>query len=125
MTTTTSALPLPFAQAFIGFAAAAARFGKRVVTAWRHRGDFVLLASLDDRMLRDIGLSRSDLNDALAEPMWRDPTAVLVRRQTERRTVRLAGAVIDLLPGRAAPSIVPGVDTPALAWQEAPRRLAI
>src|SRR5215469_17906276 len=125
MTTTTSALPLAFAQAFAGFAATASRFGKRVVAAWRHRGDFVLLSSLDDRMLRDIGLTRGDLNDALAEPLWRDPTAVLVRRQRERRAVRLAGAVIDLLPSRAAPSIVPRADASALGWNDRPRRLAI
>jgi uncharacterized protein YjiS (DUF1127 family) len=125
MTTTTSALPLAFAQAFAGVTAALARLGQRVVTAWRHRGDFVLLSSLDDRMLRDIGLTRGDLNDALAEPLWRDPTAVLVRRQRERRAVRLSGAVIDLLPGRSAPSIVPRADASALVWHDRPRRLAI
>jgi uncharacterized protein YjiS (DUF1127 family) len=125
MTTITSALSFPFAQAFAGFAATAARFGRRVVTAWRHRGDFVLLSSLDDRMLRDIGLTRGDLNDALAEPLWRDPTAVLVRRQRERRAVRFAGAVIDLLPSRAAPSIVPRADASAVARQDRLRRLAI
>jgi uncharacterized protein YjiS (DUF1127 family) len=124
MTTTTSALPLACARVFTGFAATAARFGRHVVTAWRHRGDFVLLSSLDDRMLRDIGLTRSDLNDALAEPLWRDPTAVLVRRQRERRAVRLGGAVINLLPGRAAPSIVPEADARALGWNDRPRRLA-
>jgi uncharacterized protein YjiS (DUF1127 family) len=125
MTTTTPALSVPFAQAFAGFAAIAARFGRRVVAAWLHRNDFVVLASLDDRMLRDIGLTRGDLNDALAEPLWRDPTAVLVRRQKERRAVRFAGTVIGLLPSRAAPSIVPGADARALAWHDRPRRLAI
>jgi uncharacterized protein YjiS (DUF1127 family) len=125
MTTTTSALPSAFAQAFAGFTVMAARFGRHVVTAWRHRGDFVLLSSLDDRMLRDIGLTRGDLNDALAEPLWRDPTAVLVRRQRERRAVRLAGAVIDLMPSRAAPSIVPGANASTVAWNDRPRRLAI
>jgi uncharacterized protein YjiS (DUF1127 family) len=124
MTTSTSALPPAFAQAFVGLTAAAARLGRHVMTAWRHRGDFVLLSSLDDRMLRDIGLTRGDLNDALAEPLWRDPTAVLVRRRRERRAVRLAGAVIDLLPSRAAPSIVPGADA-SVAWNDRPRRLAI
>jgi uncharacterized protein YjiS (DUF1127 family) len=120
MTTTTSLLP----PAFAGFAVTVARLGKRIVTAWRHRSDFVLLSSLDDRMLRDIGLTRSDLNDALAEPLWRDPIAVLVRRQRERRGVRLTGAVIDLLPGRATPSIVPGADASAVSWNDRPRRLA-
>jgi len=112
---TTSVVPVPFAKALAGFATAAARLGNRVVVAWRHRGDVSMLASFDERMLRDIGLTRSDLNDALAEPMWRDPTAVLVRRQRERRAVRATAAVTDLLPGCTAPSIVPLVETLAIA----------
>jgi hypothetical protein len=47
--------------------------------------------------------------------MWRDPTAVLVRRQRERRTVRVTEAVSDLLPGCPAPSIVPLAETLAVA----------
>jgi uncharacterized protein YjiS (DUF1127 family) len=119
-TLTTSALPVAFAQAFAGFASAAARLARRVVAAWRHRGDLAMLASFDERMLRDIGLTRSDLNDALSEPLWRDPTAVLVRRQRERRSVRMTHAVIDLLPSSAAPSIVP-----LAVAQQNPRRLAL
>jgi len=122
-TLTISAFSAPFAQAFAGFASAAARFGRRVVAAWHHRGDLAMLASFDERMLRDIGLTRSDVNDALSEPMWRDPTAVLVRRQRERRTLRVTNAVIEFLPGYAAPSIVPLADTRALSRQD-PRRLA-
>ncbi len=38
------------------------------------------LARADDRMLRDIGLNRSDLRDAAAEPLYRDPTEVLAGR---------------------------------------------
>ncbi|MFG1346833.1 DUF1127 domain-containing protein [Xanthobacter autotrophicus DSM 431] len=43
------------------------------------------LAGLDDRMLRDIGLTRADLRDASAAPFVGDPTRVLVLRATERR----------------------------------------
>jgi len=53
--------------------------------AWKHRRDLQVLATFDDRMLRDIGLTRGDLRDAAAEPVWRDPTAVLVTRARERR----------------------------------------
>jgi acetaldehyde dehydrogenase (acetylating) len=77
-----------------------------------------MLASFDERMLRDIGLTRGDLNDALSEPLWRDPTAVLVRRQRERRVVRVTNAVIDLLPGCAGPSIVPLADARTVAHQD-------
>lgn len=38
------------------------------------------LARADDRMLRDIGLTRSDLRDAAAAPLYRDPTEVLAGR---------------------------------------------
>ncbi len=121
-TLTTPASPL--AQAFAAFAAAAARFGRRVVAAWRHRGDMAMLAAFDERMLRDIGLTRGDLNDALSEPLWRDPIAVLVRRQRERRAVRVTSAVIDLLPGHAAPSIVPRNDAPDVTQRDPRWRLA-
>jgi uncharacterized protein YjiS (DUF1127 family) len=114
-TLSTSSLPVPLTRAFAALALAAGRLGRRVVAAWRHRNDVAMLASFDERMLRDIGLTRSDLNDALSEPMWRDPTAVLVRRQRERRATRVTNKVIDRLPGRAAPSIVPLADTLAVA----------
>ena len=41
------------------------------------------LESLDDRMLRDIGLSRGELTFAKAEPLYRDPTLRLVRGRGE------------------------------------------
>ena len=43
------------------------------------------LASFDDRMLRDIGLSRNDLRSAAAEPLYRDPTALLAGRVDKSR----------------------------------------
>jgi len=112
-TLTLSAFSAPFAQGFAGFVSATARLGRRFVAAWHHRRDLAMLASFDERMLQDIGLTRTDLNDALSEPLWRDPTAVLVRRQRERRAVRVTSAVVDLLPGYAAPSIVPLADARA------------
>ena len=75
----------------------------------KNRRDAAVLAGLDDRMLADIGLTRGDLRDAYSEPVWRDPTAVLVSRSHERRINRrrvgigLAEKTFD------APSIVPAV----------------
>ena len=46
------------------------------------------LASFDERMLRDIGLSRHDLRSAAAEPLYRDPTALLAGRIDESRDGR-------------------------------------
>jgi len=61
---------------------------KRFADRLRNRRDAMRLADLDDRMLADIGLTRCDLRDAYAEPLWRDPTDVLVRRSVERRVSR-------------------------------------
>lgn len=83
--------PLPATAMLIriaGFAREAVLRLSDVANAYRSRRDMRLLASLDDRMLRDIGLTRGDLRDAAAEPVWRDPTAVLVTRARERRTHR-------------------------------------
>lgn len=84
-----------------------ARFRRQLVTAWRHRNDMAVLASFDDFMLRDIGVTRGDLDDALAEPLWRDPTAVLVRRHGQPWDTRSAPRAV-LIP--AAPSLVPDTD---------------
>jgi hypothetical protein len=58
-------------------------------------------------MLKDIGLTRSDLRDAYAEPLWRDPTAVLVVRAGERRTNRRRAAFGLQANVISAPSISP------------------
>jgi uncharacterized protein YjiS (DUF1127 family) len=75
----------------------------------KNRRDATMLAGLDDRMLADIGLTRGDLRDAYSEPVWSDPTAILVSRAQERRVNRrrasigLAEKVFD------SPSIIPTV----------------
>jgi uncharacterized protein YjiS (DUF1127 family) len=81
----------------------------RLTVAYMHRRDAAVLASFDDRMLADIGLTRSDLRAAFSEPLWRDPTVLLVNRV--RRPAR---AVL-------APSIVPAVGT-SRAVAPLPRR---
>jgi uncharacterized protein YjiS (DUF1127 family) len=43
------------------------------------------LASMDRRELADIGLNPSDVRDASALPLDRDPTELLARRARERR----------------------------------------
>lgn len=101
-------------------AAAAVGRAKRVAQVMRHRRDAAILASFNDRMLADIGLTRSDLNDAFAEPRWRDPTAVLVTRAYERRVARRS--VWPRLPRRGAssPPIVPKDNPEADHWPQLP-----
>jgi hypothetical protein len=67
-------------------------------------------------MLSDIGITRSDLRDAYAEPLWHDPTDVLAWRAAERRVNRRRTAF-----ERSAPRLVcnsatgrqPSADRPA------------
>jgi uncharacterized protein YjiS (DUF1127 family) len=56
-----------------------------MVRAFRNRRVAATLAGLDDHMLADIGLTRSDLRDAYSEPLWHDPTDLLASRAAERR----------------------------------------
>jgi uncharacterized protein YjiS (DUF1127 family) len=80
----------------------------------KNRRDATMLSGLDDRMLADIGLTRGDLRDAYSEPVWSDPTAILVSRAHERRVNRrrssigLAEKVFD------SPSIIPTVQGQSL-----------
>jgi uncharacterized protein YjiS (DUF1127 family) len=85
---TMQTLPLPTTTALArisGLAGKAARPLVALVRAYKNRRDMAILASFDDRMLQDVGLTRGDLRDAVAEPLWRDPTSVLVKRARERR----------------------------------------
>ncbi len=47
--------------------------------AFRDRQEVRNLAELDERMLKDIGLTRDDVVSALAEPLHHRPSWVLVR----------------------------------------------
>ena len=61
---------------------------RQIAAAVKNRHDASRLANLDDHMLADIGLTRSDLRDAYAESLWRDPTTILARRAGERRLAK-------------------------------------
>jgi uncharacterized protein YjiS (DUF1127 family) len=106
MTMTTT---FPATSAFARLNHAAGTVALRVVNflrALKARHEMDGLVGFDDRMLADIGLTRGDLRDAVAEPRWRDPTAVLVTRSRERRKARrLQVTSADGLV--APPSIVP------------------
>ena len=67
MTTHTLLLTAPSAFARIfRLAGAAVLRVVEIARAYRNRRDMQLLSGFDDRMLRDIGLTRGDLRDAVA-----------------------------------------------------------
>ena len=106
---TTSTVSLPSATGIFGLVARAGTVALRLVAvarAYKGRRDMDMLAGFDDRMLADIGLTRGDLRDAAAEPLWHDPTTVLVMRARERRNARRSPAASRRLVD--APPIVPG-----------------
>lgn len=58
---------------------------RALVKAFQDRREVMNLAEFDDRMLKDIGLTRGDVASALAEPLHHNPSWVLVRC-TERHS---------------------------------------
>ena len=80
---------------------------RSVLQTLKNRRDAVVLAGMDEHMLADIGLSRGDVRDAFAEPVWRDPTAILVSRAHERRINRRRAKIGLAEKSFDAPSIVP------------------
>jgi len=81
-----------FGTAATGLAIAGVTGAVQFAKAIARRRMLSQMAEFDDRMLRDIGLTRSDLRDASAGPIWQDPTSVLVVRSVERRASRRAVA---------------------------------
>jgi uncharacterized protein YjiS (DUF1127 family) len=86
-----------FALPFGGVFQWVARGIEGVVRAYEGRQVLRQLANSDDRMLKDIGLNRSDLRNAASEPLYRDPTVLLAGHVDEVRPRRR-------LRGRSAPA---------------------
>ncbi len=82
------ALRAPQSSSFVLVLATLTAAIRKVGQALKNRHDAAMLAQMDDRMLADIGLTRSDLRDAISEPIWNDPTAILASRAQERRKSR-------------------------------------
>jgi uncharacterized protein YjiS (DUF1127 family) len=98
--------PAPQAPSIVRSVLAVILAGLRTVSrALKNRRQAGMLAAMDDRMLADIGLNRSDLRDAYAEPLWRDPTDVLAGRARDRRLHRRKAYAVAAQFG--APPIAP------------------
>lgn len=89
---------------FAALAAATATVARAVINLWRalmHRRTVLEMASFDDRMLSDIGLTRGDVHAALSLPMDSDPSARLRILAVERRAGNRALARERLAARRA------------------------
>jgi hypothetical protein len=80
---------------------------ERGLAGVKHRKGLAMLANFDDRGLADIGLTRSDLYDALAQRVWDDPTTMLECRRTARRDEARRAVSPPLVP--TAPAQMLGV----------------
>jgi uncharacterized protein YjiS (DUF1127 family) len=56
----------------------------RLFRAYHNRCAVATLDGFSDHQLADIGLTRRDLSDGLAEPFWRDPTRLMHDRTAKR-----------------------------------------
>lgn len=65
---------------------------RRLYSNWRKRRRLTDLQQLDDRILKDIGITRADLSATLAQPMTVDPVWDIERRARLRHLDRLPGA---------------------------------
>jgi uncharacterized protein YjiS (DUF1127 family) len=88
ITSLTISAAAPWARALATLAGRAGRGLRRIAEHIKNRRDAMRLVDLDDRMLADIGITRSDLRDAYSGAPWRDPSELLARRATERRVRR-------------------------------------
>ena len=61
---------------------------KRLFVLWVNRRSVYRLATLDDHYLRDIGLSRGDVDWALSQPWRTDPSLALAERVERRKNAR-------------------------------------
>lgn len=77
-----------------------ALLGQMVARAWRvfnNRRQFAELKDWSDEQLKDIGLTRSDVRRALAQPFYTDPTSLVsaANVQSSWLDVRPANTPID------------------------------
>jgi len=67
-------------------------YAKQLYKAIKHRRHIAVLLHQEDHLLADIGVTRSDLHQAIRQPLWRDPTDALRRRAVAARSVNLKSA---------------------------------
>ena len=74
-----------FVTALSRAAAESALRVRNILIALKDRQELRRLLESEDHRLADIGVDRDFLRAALAEPLWRNPTAALARRTKDKR----------------------------------------
>jgi uncharacterized protein YjiS (DUF1127 family) len=120
-----SSEPAPFARILVAVVSVAKWCGQRAAAARKHRTDMAVLASLDERMLADMGITRADVRDAIAQPMWRDPTRILADRRSERHVHDYRAIFTQLVREQKSPAIGPDADAPGYPPLNRPARLTL
>lgn len=95
---------LPSLLRFNDVAAVAIAPVVRFVRSIRNRRAILRLCDLDERSLKDIGLTRTDVLGALAAPIGQDPSAILAEH------VHGGGAISGarhIVAASASPALVP------------------
>jgi uncharacterized protein YjiS (DUF1127 family) len=83
--------PAPLGQTAAGLRQRAVQEIGRILQVVANRRAVRRMTMLDDRLLADIGLSRTDVASALAQPVWVDPSRNLAETVEYRRRGRLWG----------------------------------
>ena len=63
-----------------------------IARAWRHNREMRLLTEGGDPILRDLGLTRGDVQGIMAEPWWGRSRRQLLRAAAERRNTAIERA---------------------------------
>ncbi len=78
-----------------------ALFGQMAARAWRvfaNRRHFAELQDWSDEQLNDIGLTRSDVRRALAQPFYTDPSSLVTGSAASRQAPSLSAANASVNP---------------------------
>lgn len=91
-----------------------ALFRERIALARQYDDDMTMLLQADDRMLLDIGVTRSEVIAAASDDRWFRPDRMLAAAQRRKDAMGTADAC-HALPRTAAPALTPGAPAQFLA----------
>lgn len=101
--------PNAFARGLRVAAYAVATWTMRIVRGYLNRRTALEMMHFDDRMLKDIGLTRADVHASIIEPMGSDPTVRMRILAVERRAANRALAA-ERVAGLRAEEAARGVE---------------